>query len=306
MTLKERNLTLSEDFELLHKPNNDLKWRESYYFNWADLKNKISGFSTIGILPNDKKRELVFVLFLDNKMEVYYKEPSLENYVDDITIMLRDNKLTYKMIKPLQTWEIDYKCRKFEFNLTFETRFSPFDFGQDSSGSWHRHFEASGIVTGEMKYRNKSVRMIRGFGERDKSWGYRDWHQFDKWFAGHFQFKKWSCAFRKDYEKKKVNLSGYIANDKGNTPLAQLEIKTINDADQFQSPLTSMYVITDIEGKSYSIKSKRMEQNSHIRFAREFPGGNTELFEQMVIMESIDTGEIGTGMAEYLRTVKFD
>ena len=306
MTPKEKNLTLSEDFELLHKPNNDLKWRESYYFNWADLKNKISGFSTIGILPNEKKRELVFVLFLDNKMEVYYKEPSLENYVNDITIMLRDNKLTYKMIKPLQTWEIDYKCRKFEFNLTFKTRFSPFDFGQDSSGSWHRHFEASGIVTGKIKYKDKSIRTIRGFGERDKSWGYRDWHQFDKWFAGHFQFKKWSCAFRKDYEKKKINLSGYIANDKGNFPLAQLEIKTNNDTDKFQSPLTSKYVITDIEGKSYSIKSKRMEQNSHIRFAREFSGGYTELFEQMVIMESIDTGEIGTGMAEYLRTVKFD
>jgi len=119
MVLKDNNRILSEDFELLHKPNNDLKWRESYYFNWADLKNKISGFSTIGILPNEKKRELVFVLFLDNKMEVYYKEPSLENYVNDITIMLRDNKLTYKMIKPLQIWEIDYKCRKFEFNLTF-------------------------------------------------------------------------------------------------------------------------------------------------------------------------------------------
>ncbi|MHA1499888.1 MAG: hypothetical protein ACTSRT_20355 [Promethearchaeota archaeon] len=38
---------LNKEDELLHQPTDELKWRESYYFNWTDLTNKISGFSTI-------------------------------------------------------------------------------------------------------------------------------------------------------------------------------------------------------------------------------------------------------------------
>jgi hypothetical protein len=235
-------------------------------------------------------------------MEVYYKEPPLIDYVNDITSMLQDDRLAYKMIKPLQTWQISYDSDKLEFDLTFETRFPPYDFGKDSSGSWHRHFEASGIVTGVIRFKDNTMREIRGFGQRDKSWGYRDWHQFDQWFAGHFQFKNWSCAFRKDYVKGRIDLSGYVASEAGNIPLAQLEIETVNDTDQFQTPLTSTYVVTDAEGNSFTIKSRRIEENSYLRFARDFPGGYTELFEQMVIIESKETGEIGMGMAEYLRT----
>jgi hypothetical protein len=297
---------LTDTDDLLHQSNKDLKWRESYYFNWVDLENKISGFSTIGILPNEKKRELVFLLFLDNKMEIYYKEPPIVKYENNISIMLQDNRLSYKMIKPLQIWEISYNSRKLKLDLSFETRFFPYDFGKESSGSWQRHFEASGVVSGEIRLKDNNVLKINGFGQRNKSWGYRNWHQFDQWFAGHFQFKNWSCGFRKDYIDNRVDLSGFITDESGNASLDQLDIETINDKDQFHSPLISNYVIIDAKGRKLIIKSKRIENNSYIRFVRDFPGGFTELFEQMVIMKNIDTGEIGTGMSEQLRTVRLD
>jgi len=71
---------LNKEDELLHPPTYELKWRESYYFNWLDLDNKISGFSTIGIVPNENRREFVFLLFLEDRNEVYYKEPPLQEY----------------------------------------------------------------------------------------------------------------------------------------------------------------------------------------------------------------------------------
>ncbi len=62
----------------------------------------------------------------------------------------------------------------------------------------------------------------------------------------------------------------------------------------------------DVGGTEYRIKAERIDKTSFVRFARQFPGGYTELFEQMVIMKDLDTGEIGTGMMEHLRTFKED
>ena len=304
MNVKEVNSTLSEKDELLHQPSSESKWRESYYFNWVDLQNEISGFSTIGILPNENRREFVFLLFLKERNEIYYKEPVLVQYEDDIDSMLAEKKLSYKLIEPFKKWQIKYDSRRLKFEIIFDTRFPTYTFGVNSSASWHQHYEASGVISGKLILRDNTVIEIKGYGQRDKSWGYRDWHQFDKWYASHFQFKDWSCTFRKDYEGEKIDLSGHISNKEGNTSISELEIETINDKDKYQSPLSATYKITDIKGRSYTIKSKRIKENSFIRFVRNFQDGYTELFEQIVIMKNIDTGEIGTGMMEHLRTVK--
>ncbi|MFW9880236.1 MAG: hypothetical protein ACFFG0_44750, partial [Candidatus Thorarchaeota archaeon] len=57
----------------------------------------------------------------------------------------------------------------------------------DSSVSWHQHFKASGIKRGTLKIKDHNSITINGYGQHDKSWGYRDWRDFDKWYAGHLQ-----------------------------------------------------------------------------------------------------------------------
>jgi len=61
---------------------------------------------------------------------------------------------------------------------------------------------------------------------------------------------------------------------------------------------------TDSAGNRHVVESERIGENTYFRFARPFPGGYTELFEKMVLMKDKDTGEIGSGMAEYLRTCR--
>ncbi len=302
MNAQNSNFSLTEEDEYLHPPSSEDKWRESYYFNWVDLKNKISGFSTIGIVPNEKKREFVYFLFLKERNEIYYREPNLLKYEENIDFMLKDKKLSYKLLIPFKKWQIQYKSRKIIFDITFETRFPTYYFGEDSSASWHHHFEASGIIKGYMQLIGDNQILINGFGQRDKSWGYRDWHQFDKWYAGHFQFKNWSCTFRKDYIGNKIDLSGHTSKKLGTSRISKIDIETVDDTDKFNSPLRATYFITDGEGNSYTIKAERIKKDSLIRFARDFSGGYTELFEQMVFMKNLETGEIGSGMMEHLRT----
>ncbi|TKJ16549.1 MAG: hypothetical protein CEE43_19755, partial [Promethearchaeota archaeon Loki_b32] len=266
MSFNNTNSALTNADELLHEPTSEPKWRESYYFNWVDLVNEISGFSTIGIVPNENRREFVFLLFLKERNEVYYKEPQLLHYEDNISTMLTEKNLSYKLIEPFKIWQIEYTSRKLNFNIKFETRFPTYSFGIDSSASWHQHFEASGMVKGNLILKDNTNIKINGYGQRDKSWGYRDWHQFDKWHAGHFQFKDWSSTFRKDYFSNQIDLSGHISNKKNIITLSSLEIDTINDKDKFNSPLTATYVITDKDDNSYRIKAERIKKDSFIRF----------------------------------------
>jgi len=292
--------------EYLHKPGDILRWREAYYWNWIDLENRITGCSTIGILPNEHRREMFFFLFADNKRTIYYREPELPEYVNDINVLLHDKRLAYKLITPFQNWEIIYKSPKFEFKITWDTRFQTHYFKKDFSVAWHTHFESSGVITGEIKYKDGTIKKIQGFGQRDKSWGIRDWHGVDHWIAGQFQFKNWNCGLRKDYYENKIDASGYIATDEGVVSIKEVEIDIVDDDDKLKTPLITTYHITDVEGKSYNIEASLINKNSIFRFARDFPDGYTELFEEMVIMKNLDTGEIGSGMSEHLRTVKND
>lgn len=306
MNVKEKNNALKDADELLHKPGDIQKWREAYYWNWIDLENKITGCSTIGIIPNEQRREMFFFLFVDNKRIIYYREPTLHEYVDDIDVMLRDKRLAYKLITPFQKWEIIYKSPKFEFKIIWDTRFNTHLFKKDFSVAWHTHFESSGVITGEIKYKDGTVKKIRGYGQRDKSWGIRDWHGVDHWIAGQFQFKDLNCGLRKDYYQNKIDVSGYIATKDGTIPIRDVEIDIIDDSDKLKTPLITTYHITDEQDKTYNIEARLIDKNSIFRFARQFPDGYTELFEEMVIMKDKDYGEIGSGMSEHLRTVKWE
>ena len=64
-----------------------------------------------------------------------------------------------------------------------------------------------------------------------------------------------------------------------------MEIDIVDDDDKLKTPLITTYHITDVEGKSYNIEASLINKNSIFRFARDFPDGYTELFEEMVIMK---------------------
>jgi len=216
--------------------------------------------------------------------------------------MLSDKKLTYQMIEPLEEWKIKYNSRKLKFHINFENRHHPYYFGKDSSASWHQHFESSGKITGTLFLKDGTTIRLAGYGQRNKSWGYRDWHEFDKWYAGHFQFDDWASGFRKDYLKSGIRVSGYIWDGTRVVPLKNVEATVNYDDDAFNSPLIIDYTLKDENGKIFKIQAERMSKNSFMRFAREYDDGYTELFEQMVIMRNTETGKIGTGMSEELRT----
>lgn len=291
-----KHLTDKDDY--LHEPSKRPDYRESYYFNWVDLENRISGFSTIGLLPNAKKREFVFALFYDERREAYWKEPDGE-VPSTISTALNDGTLSYELVSPMNEWKIVYEGKKLSAEIHWSGRFPYYDFGGGSGTSWIGHFEQSGIVSGTVRLEDGRELTIKGLGERDKSWGSRDWH-IEAWYALHAQFDEISIGLRRDYVKGKYFASGGISTKDGHVPITKVELDTEFKEDRM--PYAAETKVFGDDGSCYTLKSRIISDSAYVRFCRDFKGGSTELWEEMAIHECKELGETGTGLLEWLFT----
>jgi len=289
---------LTEIDEYAHEVDETPDWRESYYFNWVDIESGISGFSTIGLLPNTKKREFVFAIFYDQEREIHFNEPS-GSFSDDLTESLTDGILSYELIEPLKEWRIIYRGKNLRAELVWPARFSAYDFGTGSGTSWAGHFEQSGTPHGTLNFSDGRVVTIQGFGERDKSWGSRNWH-IESWFALHAQFDDISIGLRRDVVKGVAQSSGGISSFEGHTPIKNVEFTT--ETHESGMPIGAKVRIIGMDDTVYNLKSHLITPKSFIRFTREFPGGSTELYEGMAIHNCKELRATGTGLLEWLYT----
>jgi hypothetical protein len=291
---------LNDADEYAHKPTEHPDWRESYYFNWVDLETGVSGFSTIGLLPNASKREFVFALFYDGEREVYFVEP--EGPVpEDFHDSLSDGVLSFEVIEPFKEWRILYKGKKLKANIQWIGRFPAYDFGQGSGTSWIGHFEQSGAPKGTIEFTDGKVIEFSGLGERDKSWGSRDWH-IEGWYALHAQFDELSIGLRLDNVKGEFHPSGVISTADSHVPIKRVDLETRYHNEQPGLPIGALTKIFGEDGVCYTLESSMISPTSYVRFAREFPGGTTELFEEMAVHECKELGAQGTGLIEWLFT----
>lgn len=291
--------TLKEEDEYAHTPSDRRDWRESYYFNWVDISARVSGFSTIGLLPNAAKREFVFALFYDDQREVYFKEP--EGAIpEDFEGSLSDGMLSHKIVQPLREWVINYERDGLRAKIIWPGRFPAYDFGSGSGTSWAGHFEQSGAPHGEIELTDGRVIKFRGFGERDKSWGARDWH-IESWYALHAQFADLSIGLRRDKVGSDFHSSGGISTADGHIAIEAVELETTID-EKSGMPVGAVTRVKRDDGAVYTLKSRMISPTSFVRFSREFPGGTTELFEEMAVHKCEELDEEGTGLIEWLFT----
>jgi hypothetical protein len=286
--------------EYAHKPNERPDWRESYYFNWVDLDTGISGFTTIGLLPNAQKREFVFALFYDGEREAYFVEPD-GPVSEDFHQSLSDGVLSFEVVDPFKEWRIVYKGENIKADIQWVGRFPAYDFGQGSGTSWAGHFEQSGAPKGTIEFSDGMTVEFSGLGERDKSWGARDWH-IESWYALHAQFDEISIGLRLDTVKGEFHPSGGISTAEGHVPITQVDLDTVYHEKQQGLPIGALTKVYGADGSHYTMKSSMISPTSFVRFAREFSGGTTELFEEMAVHECEELDAIGTGLIEWLFT----
>lgn len=173
--------------EELHEVGPDQHWQESYYFNWADPSHDVFGLTRIGLRFHEQRVDGLVLTIRDGKPEYVYpavnlrqRGPWSEHSADG---GLRARSLKYTMEEPLRRWRLTLTGRS-RMDLAWESLSPAFDYSESQHtlppNVAGRHFEQVGRVTGWTRFKGRELE-INGLGQRDKSWGVRDWQGIEGW-----------------------------------------------------------------------------------------------------------------------------
>ncbi|QLH74706.1 MAG: hypothetical protein HPY73_04095 [Methanomassiliicoccales archaeon] len=299
------------EYDVLHEAGEQNDWNESFYFNFYDRGNDLTGFMRIGLVPNKKQKNVFAYLMLPDGSIAGLKD----------VVEMSDNELSAKGLV-LEKLEADKKWKmKFSgqvmrlhkgeqtqveasFDLEFVALNEPFDYRKCvttpekekiSQAVASEHIEQVGSITGTVKVGDREY-TVRALGERDHSWGPRDWTAPRFWLWVTCQFNE-GYAFnitKLEMDKGEVD-AGFLFMDGQNIPIVKVDIAKELHADGSPSELyMAMY---DAEGNVYGIKGVT-KHKAMLRFDGEDKKHHAVMWETLTKFKLDD--EVGYGIAEYL------
>lgn len=172
--------------EEIHPVGAGEHWQESWYFNWCDPRQRVFGLSRIGFRFRERRVDAVVLSLRDGRPEYLYPGVGLRLRgawtAQTAAGGLRAGHLVHRAEVPLRRWRVTLTGRQ-QMDLAFEAFTPPFDYRESGgipAGLATGHLEQSGRVTGWTDFRGRRT-AIDGFGQRDRSWGPRDWANVAGW-----------------------------------------------------------------------------------------------------------------------------
>lgn len=178
---------ISPGDEALHPAGDIPHWQESFYFNWSDPDSGVFGLARIGYRFGDHRADGLVLSIRGGRPEFCYPAvnvPRAGRWEDQNPEKgFRVGRLTFEILEPLSRFRIRLGGAH-RMDLRWEATTPALDFG-DEQGSFRsemaaEHFEQAGRVEGWTEFRGHRCE-ISGTGQRDKSWGPRDWGSLEGW-----------------------------------------------------------------------------------------------------------------------------
>jgi len=284
---------------------------ESWYFNFMDFNKKVHLVTRVGYRLGEKEIDNMLLLVVDGRKIEYFNTYKIEGFPDhDI---YGDNKLKYECLEPLKKWRITFNDDKFEVNIIYKDRFTPYVYGSQEDPAETlkkygmeilkiaatRHYEQGMNVTGVVKLKDRDEiieeKQINCYGHRDHSWGMRDWIKIDKWNWIACQFGDCTINASRVEVIGKIIKQGFISTAEEHEPVIDVEVETEYGYEGKESvPKSSTFKITT-PTRQYTIVSKTWKS---IYIRRLWEQGLTEVHEQIVEFEM--NGKKGYGISEYM------
>jgi hypothetical protein len=260
--------------DIIHGFGNELDWNESFYFSLYDKENDILSFMRIGLKPNRRIQELFCFFIMPDNSLVGKKEH--EGYALFPSVCA--GGLTFMILQPEKRWRLLYDGElmkfsgtsktpvKVQFDLIFETLNPVFNYRECVSGEKEaisktvasEHLEQFGKITGLLVLEGKEY-CIHGLGERDHSWGVREWTAPKMWAWLNCQFNE-KCALNvtKLVMGNMEIDAGYFFDGTSNRPVVKAKINTAFGKDG--SPDSLSMHLTDKEGKEYYLDTEVLKK----------------------------------------------
>jgi hypothetical protein len=306
---------MAMDTDILHEAGSHPEWNESFYFNFYDRELDICGFMRIGLKPNrNEKSMFCFLMMPDGSLVGMKGQQGCESKALEV------KGLSYEKVVPEKKWKLTFNGAAMEtkegktspellsFDLDFESLNPVFDYRECvdakkvelSKSVASEHLEQFGRISGELVLGGRS-NSIHGLGERDHSWGVREWTAPKMWIWLTCQFSE-RCAFNVTklvVEGGEVDAGFFCANGK-NYPLVKAEIDTAYNEEGGPSSLGMS--LMDKNGQTYKAQAEVMRRAILPFEGRE--GKALSLLHEPLARYSYN-GMTGYGIAEYLIRRKF-
>lgn len=176
---------LAPSDERIHPAGEGTLWNDSMYFNCHDAERQIGIVTRIGILPNQGQANVL--LFAVRRGDLAGLHVRLEDRPagdwDDLTV----SGVRYEVIDPFKGCKITADVGEMKTELEVRPFTPPVAYRgvhgnvTDAYGVATGHYEQSCRLTGWIEL-NGERHEIDGLGQRDHSWGIRDWAGVDWWY----------------------------------------------------------------------------------------------------------------------------
>ncbi len=178
---------IAPEDELLHPVGSSPHWQESFYFNWVDPRHGVFGLARLGFRFHERRVDALVLTLRHGRPAFLYPAVGLrlQGGARDLDPRrgLRAAGLSLTMEEPLRRWRLELTTARRSMRLCFEAETPPFDFreaGALAANMAGEHFEQAGRVTGFLDLGAERLE-LEALGQRDKSWGVRDWGRLDGW-----------------------------------------------------------------------------------------------------------------------------
>ncbi|MBI0584340.1 MAG: hypothetical protein ISF22_08965 [Methanomassiliicoccus sp.] len=298
------------DTDIIHKAGESREWNESFYFNFYDRGNDVCMFMRVGLKPNaDERSAFCFIMMPDGSVVGLKDHEALGEGT------LEAKGLKFEKVEAEKRWRMTFHghmARMTErgpvpvpatFALEFEALNKVFDYRECVDGEGEKisrqvaseHLEQFGKVTGTLEVGGERFD-ITGLGERDHSWGVRDWNAPKMWIWLTAQFSKdLALNVTKLFVEEGEVSAGFFHMNGKDIPLVKADIRTVLDPDG--TPRSLAMSLVDSNGGKHKVTAEVMRM-----VAMPFPSrdGKTISVMHETLAEYTFNGQKGYGIAEYL------
>ena len=189
----------SEDDELAHAPTAEPLWSESWYADFADAAQGLGGWFRLGLIANQRKAWVHALLCGPDMPTVAVVDCAVPLPDDPWALRTDAFEMVHAASAPLQTYRVEVRGRaqayrdpsallrgepgtpvEMTMNLEWSTDGTPYQYRVAT------RYEIPCTVSGTVTVDDTSYRVDAVPGQRDHSWGVRDWWSMDWiWSALH-------------------------------------------------------------------------------------------------------------------------
>jgi hypothetical protein len=259
------------------------EWNESYYFAFYSKSHNLGGVSRIGFKPNKPEGMTFFFLFFpDGSAAGYHLVNKSRKYSKD----LRVGGMAH-LPQPDETWNYEFKGNmilvknsetlpnvreqpqliagtpKVDMKFSFKPINTPYEYAEFMTPeslelgrkAGDRHWEQIAKVNGTLTIDEKTYEVKNMIGQRDHTYGVRDWTGVGDWLYYVVWFNERlainPAAIISD--DGRMSTGGFLFKNGENIPLKTIRIVDQKFREDGVFPVSSKLEITDRLGKRHSL-----------------------------------------------------